>query len=1491
MNNNFDFFDTKDISLLNGDNLNVYVELSVSPKERIANGISEERNYTYKSLNPTINVGVGGMLTTEYTDLTLYNELLNETIGIKEIKISNDSWYHPRITIIFKDIRGYEMTRKRENNAKGFFDMMFSYPYPFYYLTIQGFLGKSITYGLITENLSMDFDAENGDFNINAVFVSSMFGPISDIPLNLIIMSPFFGQESIEYWNQKKDNGEFIIGEEKAKCPTFMELVKRIDTLPSFQTKTNSKSYMNEEKTRLSGIIESFPLKGWTNSSNKDFVFTISENKLNGLIFEKSSFLKSVKKYDSSYDKDYTTYFDYLNANPYEIDVFLDENGFSYENKGKNRYFLEDYEVVKRRKEYELIKKTRYYVYVFDFSVDLNLKELKDDLNLINQEIKKEEKAFQEVRRQEFISGMKFLPSVKNLYDILLCHIDMFMHFFNGNVDKINKQYYGIDNENKDYRKITHYGINIQQTDCKTEYLPPFPGIYIERNRNGRLYNEVVWPGDLTNGQDMVEVKMVNSIISSITGKTKKQNDNTDIYNLNSYVPLSSEDLLYYLKGNQTMIHLPITNTQELINEMVIKISCLLYSFLLERKDKKIDSFAELCADNFYNGFFKSMAESIKNDVRETLRESNIVISNEVRAMIDKGIFNETVGNSNITYAWNNLKMPINIQDFNQSNYEDFVDFSKRNTSDYDYMFFENNDIESEICKGNSNVGLIKDVWGIYNSSDKLDKDNPYPFEFYGKNDSKIGDAINFGIFRFGDYYPKYPSIVDGKFGNPLYGNKIYYLQESISTKEDSLKAKAYIFLMSIPLLKKDEIYKFDCENGTTLYVDLLREGAYRWRYNNMVESNGKEDGLAYKGKIFNAFSGLYESCSFAMPNAEQIHMGKNKLRLNTINFYEDKKNYPNAYFDKSNKIRNEKLISEFEKWAMTDFVEIDSFLRNRDNYNDNWSLKPFSTSKRKYYNGLKTLFSKYVISVDSQIKLKKSIEIRRKDLEYGLKKTLDLLYSKMKKEIDSSIQNSEEISSSSDLKLSLYLTLKNLYDKWITVNNSDFWKYNNNDGLRGHFRYLDIYKRDIGDKILIDLEKMKELLLKCIPSTSFDTVKLTAYNYFSEVALMCNGQLMITPYKEEDFPPFSIYDYEKEKKDNLSFVFLYSYRLSEHLGNVNGYKDDGITHNDNVLENISKPIPVYGITFGQPEQGIVKKMTFGMQNAMTTEYGLTSVKNILANETSSRQIAIRGQDMYQIFDASSYECVFEMLGNVQILPLMFFEVTNIPLWKGIYIVIGIDHDINDHNDMVTRVKSVRLSKYSLPIAGLESDILKIQDISGRSGFMVSQEYGSIDFSNGIDRTQEIWNYVFNVLNLGSKKYCARYTYQLAASFKGKDVIFGSGSYATPAGGNANQETYWTNLLNLGYSKVFDNVFDVSSYEMKDFLEKYSYKNGDVMVYFAVSDKYSEDSAVRYGHTQFYVNNEIGWCSSVKDNYNKGTVFVYTNRTMFNKWRVILFRG
>jgi hypothetical protein len=321
------------------------------------------------------------------------------------------------------------------------------------------------------------------------------------------------------------------------------------------------------------------------------------------------------------------------------------------------------------------------------------------------------------------------------------------------------------------------------------------------------------------------------------------------------------------------------------------------------------------------------------------------------------------------------------------------------------------------------------------------------------------------------------------------------------------------------------------------------------------------------------------------------------------------------------------------------------------------------------------------------------------------------------------------------DLKLSTYTTLKSLYDKWLCSpynGPKDTWKLTRKTGSKSdfdNFKYADSFYNDIGDTLLVNISKVSNWLNSCMPTSNATTGEgvmgytgKTLYEFLTEVAEDCGGTLMALPQKfglakaedvREMFKPISIKDNWDE--DSSTFIFLYTYKPSEHLGDadtsgvdMNGWSSegDGIDLTDDeivgkIMDNSEKGfvVPAFGVTYGKQNQTIFKNIQLSSKTKGTTEAAITATMHIASKASESpRESTLYGQDLYSVLSNYSYNCNVETMGNMQILPLMYFQLNNIPFWRGAYMIKKVTHNVSVGN-ITTTFEGIRQNRYAIPMS------------------------------------------------------------------------------------------------------------------------------------------------------------------------------------------------
>lgn len=641
------------------------------------------------------------------------------------------------------------------------------------------------------------------------------------------------------------------------------------------------------------------------------------------------------------------------------------------------------------------------------------------------------------------------------------------------------------------------------------------------------------------------------------------------------------------------------------------------------------------------------------------------------------------------------------------------------------------------------------------------------------------------------DIFVKRPTRINGIGHNrgtdsSLYDLPLYWLQ-------DNDEAKAYLFILSIPLLGSNLGVEEESKNGVVPKISLLREGAFYWWEENHNTDKVKVSGTVF-GKKYN-YKKPREDESFIRNTLEIGSDMETILPLlqNQSGSYEKNKKPKNATLS-----RRKYLIKYFEDWANSEYRENEKYLTDERLYiggkyqnglnntylkndivssSDDIADKSYKLQKflKSTLTSMCTTFDYYngCYSEDGSKELSCSTADMRKALN-GFMEELNVIYGDMVKDINEDNggiseavykANAQDPFRNKDLKLSTYMTLKSLYDKWIcgSYKGEKTWRYNRTNMWDSeykdsgyeldHFLYCDNFFHDIGYNLTVNLTKIVEWINSCLPTSEVNTTEgvmhvtgRTMYEFLTDVAQDCGGYLLAVPQRfiytdpgsiEEAFKPFPTC--QNWDDDTSTYMFLYTYKPSEHLGDsgengdntsidMNGWSPDGdgfdLTNEDIVGElfcDSGFEVPAFGVTFAKQNQAYFKDIKLSTASHGVTEVGLNATFNIVSKASEApRETTLYGQDIYKVYSNNSYQCTVEMMGNMQIFPPMYFQLNNIPLWKGAYLIQKVTHSIKP-GDVTTTIVGYRQNKYAIPMSDAEITVnLNAKSIENESSDVVA---------------------------------------------------------------------------------------------------------------------------------------------------------------------------
>jgi len=300
------------------------------------------------------------------------------------------------------------------------------------------------------------------------------------------------------------------------------------------------------------------------------------------------------------------------------------------------------------------------------------------------------------------------------------------------------------------------------------------------------------------------------------------------------------------------------------------------------------------------------------------------------------------------------------------------------------------------------------------------------------------------------------------------------------------------------------------------------------------------------------------------------------------------------------------------------------------------------------------------------------------------------------------------------DIKGTLYYSFKSISDKWIAGLGSDINKgfplnEGNGDSLIDKFMFVDRAMNPIGTECIIDVEPLLELV------NDFDV------NMFSVMStLLSHNGFEFFPL--QNFMSFKDNEWEDSFKiiPNLdqeakpAFVCMYIGGSASQLNNDSSeYEDDGIIDIGNgdftdfkgkcidendVETNTNQPysqVRAFRVRFAEQNQSYFTNIKLEGREFTETNDSLAILSKIAGDESNTSPVA-KGQNLFNVYENRAYSAKVKMFGNMMIQPTQYFQLENIPMYSGAYIILDVEHTITPNNIM-TEFQGTKILKYPNP--------------------------------------------------------------------------------------------------------------------------------------------------------------------------------------------------
>lgn len=321
-------------------------------------------------------------------------------------------------------------------------------------------------------------------------------------------------------------------------------------------------------------------------------------------------------------------------------------------------------------------------------------------------------------------------------------------------------------------------------------------------------------------------------------------------------------------------------------------------------------------------------------------------------------------------------------------------------------------------------------------------------------------------------------------------------------------------------------------------------------------------------------------------------------------------------------------------------------------------------------------------------------------------------------KQIEEEEEEQKKLKGDKDVVTQTYYSFKNINDKWLsnpTYPNVYGYPFNGNKpSLISSFAFVDRAMNPIGDTMI-----NPEVLL-----TLFEDYNATIFTVLSQL-LSTNGF--------EFFPLQNFLAYDSGQWEDsfridtgpivgqqAAFVCMYIGGTSSYpTGVQNGFVEDGITDlgstnatdfstsncpsrdfgNDNQTRVNPKfpwrEVRAFKVRFGEQNQSMFTDVKIDSKEYPETNESIQILSRIAGDNKLQAPIP-KGQNLYNLYENRAYQATITGLGNAMIQPTQYFQLENVPIFNGAYIILNVEHNLVP-NKMTTSFSGVKILRYPVP--------------------------------------------------------------------------------------------------------------------------------------------------------------------------------------------------
>lgn len=1349
-----------DNQAVNQEDLSKYVNLSVKIPSRYYNENNWARSYD------TILQGECFEKDESYTKFYLTDNYVNvsyneyrtggkisagELFGIDSIDISFDVQFFPQVTINFTDVKGfglmstmehiYKEGEKKDLTAKSFFTSLFNFPYPIFTLEVKGYYGKSVSFDLSLLEFNTSFDSQSGNFKTTVKFIGHMYGVYADTPISYLMISPY-----IDYNGDLKQAApnEDPVGKtweniNVPEIPTYLSLLRGFNDFLSNINNDNGEGF---------SIVDTF-------ISNSGRIEVLNQ------ILDK---FESIKKICNGS----RVYLEADNNLPDNVIAFIlkKDSDTIPDLKEKNITYKNLMDIIGNDAKYISYKPVvsatttnTNYIWIFTNLNEL-IEECKREIEILKASNDDNRGSVNKSLLDIVQSKMGIIPNIKNVYKMLFKHLNCFSEHFYNTLDNIDSTRTLNDCGLFEYET----DIPLNSTNPENTKVPPFPAVY-ETSAGGE--KTIKYPGEVDLFSNKPEVELTERIFDSINyfGQSaaeqisefnkRKEEATEEIYTRSGLFFMDGLNMLNGVQLNENLKHYSIVrpsngsfNSYIYTNESVsneryndngtiksdarnAKRSELIRDIFLSRLATfgRLHYSSDIANEAYTDGHIINVEASLLKNVYDSLGDDNNVID-ALRNMTNDNLSAFTINRYNKLSGGTDTKGGL----WGFINYQPGDELNVNNSSLTSYA--RNGKIHYNGYSGSTII--IYSSGTTFDSAENIYNSISYNDEYKIKSDAGYSEGHGTAYEMYGDNSYIFYSSNNFTPNNLKYcltynvkeGNGFGELGQNYGTTKDSVigtTEEIWNFLFEkyqIKSCKNEEGWSDDnCEINS---IESIATKAGLTAHISQYSSINKLPKPYDKNKIC-----ISDKCAILAIKESQKHIyysslidlyGTTAIPVSVLSSaftwgFENKFITVNSYSHCLDNLLNVVENNEYDKENKY-IVFAKNIQYDRSNDSDRLTDEKVWSIWKKFVCKVLNLFG-YECSITSET---------------------------VKKEVDRTEANKQ-------LKIDIYYTLKTLYDKWYSGLKRNGFDLTDDGCEFNKIHYLTTTFNNISESMIVDLESLVGQINNAILTT--DESSQSVISFMAKTAQDNNCTFLALPMKlqwgasDEEiksiFKPYNFYNGSAEHDPyGTSYVIMYNGDVSHNLAIDNSeFVNDGYDIANYMGEEISATqeaallfvenehsyiVPAFGVTYGMQNQNFFKNISVNTTNPTITDYSIANTLIISQNGSSAgaSNSMVGVKSLYPIYANRSYTCSVEMLGSMYITPLLYFQLNNVPMFRGAYMITNVHHRITP-NDFTTTFSGVRVSKYKIPI---NTDVISLTSLLRfRRNYLV--DGGDVDINEG----------------------------------------------------------------------------------------------------------------------------------------------------------------